>query len=483
MRRSRSPGTLPCSPGHALICGASHESVHDERDLTDLRWGGLEGRLRLPSKPKRNMRSFRQSPRRSHGVPTGARHFHDSLCPTCSGISVGMAICGQQRHTLREIAYFREVKCFRAVRPKAARKERKEDRTIGLPKDGTMIQIDGAMHSGSGTIVRYAVALAVLTGESVRIDHIREKRPKPGLRPQHLAVLRTCSSLCGGILRGGEVGSREIEFEPGQAIHAGEHHIDVGTAGSTTMLAFSLIPVVLFSKGPSRLVLTGGLFQDFAPSAFHMKEVLFPLLRKMGADVSLHMVQPGYVPRGGGILELNARPVREALIPLRMSSRGRVERIEGIALASHLEEQRVARRMAERCERLLRKQGHRARISMVEDSTARQKGAALVVWAMTEKGCIIGADRAGKLGRSSEQIGTFVAHSLLEDLDSGAATDRHSADQLILFSALAAGVTEYTIPCVTDHVETNLWLVETILGARTRLAGNTVTVEGIGYQP
>jgi RNA 3'-terminal phosphate cyclase (ATP) len=352
-----------------------------------------------------------------------------------------------------------------------------------LVEDRTVIEIDGAVHSGSGTIVRYAVALAALTGTSIRIKRVRYKRPKPGLRQQHLTVIRACASLSGGTFDGGHVGSTEIEFHPGKSIRPGEYHIDVGTAGSTTMLAFSLMPVALYSESTSRFRLTGGLFQDFAPTAFHMKEVLLPLLRQMGVDVELSIVRPGYVPRGEGTLELVIEPMGKALSPLRMTSRGRIERIEGIALASHLSGQRVASRMAEGFEKLLRKHRYRSCIEAMEDTSAVQKGAALAVWAVMDQGGIIGSDRAGKPGRSSEKIAAFVAHSLLEDLDSGASTDRHTADQIILFAALAEGVTEYTIPRVTDHVETNLWLVQTILGARTHLSGNCVTVEGIGYQP
>jgi hypothetical protein len=30
-------------------------------------------------------------------------------------------------------------------------------------------------------------------------------------------------------------------------------------------------------------------------------------------------------------------------------------------------------------------------------------------------------------------------------------------------------------------VQTNIWLVETILGARTHLAGHLLSIEGVGY--
>lgn len=42
-----------------------------------------------------------------------------------------------------------------------------------------MIEIDSARYSGSGTIVRQAVALAALTGRPVRIRNVRASTPTP----------------------------------------------------------------------------------------------------------------------------------------------------------------------------------------------------------------------------------------------------------------------------------------------------------------
>ncbi len=98
-------------------------------------------------------------------------------------------------------------------------------------------------------------------------------------------------------------------------------------------------------------------------------------------------------------------------------------------------------------------------------------------------GCIIGADRAGEPRRTSEDIGRYVARNLVEDLATGATVDRYLADQLIFYAALADGVSEYRIPKLTEHVETNLWLVETILGVKTEVNNNLVKIQGIGYYP
>jgi RNA 3'-terminal phosphate cyclase len=52
---------------------------------------------------------------------------------------------------------------------------------------------------------------------------------------------------------------------------------------------------------------------------------------------------------------------------------------------------------------------------------------------------------------------------------------------LILFAALARGQTRYSIPRPTEHVESNLWLAEKILGAEIRREKNVLQVEGIGF--
>jgi len=344
-----------------------------------------------------------------------------------------------------------------------------------------MIEIDGSVHSGSGTVLRYAVALAALIGEPLRIGHIRARREKPGLRPQHLQAARACAAFCGGQLSGDEVGSREIVFHPGRTRKGGAFRFDIGTAGSATMLAFTLVPLALFAETPSRFSLTGGLFQDFAPSAFYMRDVLFPHLERMGARIRLKIERPGYVPKGGGRLTLEVEPIRSGLVSLELLVQGKTRQVRGTALASHLAEEKVGERMAARSRELLAGDAP-AEIEILQDSSALQRGAALFLRAETTTGCILGADQAGKPGRRSEAIAEFVVSTLREDLATGATVDRHLADQLILFAALAEGKTSYRIPMPTEHVESNLWLVEKMLGACTARDGNVVTIEGIGLK-
>jgi RNA 3'-terminal phosphate cyclase (ATP) len=346
-----------------------------------------------------------------------------------------------------------------------------------------MINIDGGQKSGSGTIVRFAVGLATLLGEELHLNNIRAKRERPGLRAQHLKSIQALKQICQGTIDGGEIGSMEIWFKPGEEVTSGYYEWDIGTAGSTTLLAMTLLPAACFSPETMSFKICGGLFQDFAPSAYHMQYVLFPVLERMGIIARLSIIRPGYVPRGGGIIQVEIEPVTEKIKPIRLTNQGDVTGIEGYALSSHLKQRRVSQRMVEKCSQLLKANGYEAQIEMVNDTAALQRGAALAIYAKTSSGCIIGADRAGKPGRTSEDIGEYVAKSLLEDLVTGATVDRYLADQLIFCAALADGVSQYRIPMLTEHVETNLWLVESMLGVKTEVSRNMVTVQGIGYHP
>jgi RNA 3'-terminal phosphate cyclase (ATP) len=245
------------------------------------------------------------------------------------------------------------------------------------------------------------------------------------------------------------------------------------------MLALSLLPLTCFADRPLTARITGGVFQDFAPSPHHMQHVLRPLLKRMGVAIELRVLRAGYVPGGAGTIELHARPVKRSLSALSLTEQGHVGRVSGVAFASHLAGRRVSERMAHVCEQYLAQAGLSAAIERVDDNTALHAGASLAVWAETSIHCLLGADRAGAVRRSSEAIGRFVAEALLADLATGATVDRHLADQLVLFAALAEGTSRYRVPLQTAHLVSNLWIVS-LFRAQVNLQGSHVTIQGLG---
>jgi RNA 3'-terminal phosphate cyclase (ATP) len=344
-----------------------------------------------------------------------------------------------------------------------------------------MLDLDGGAYSGSGTLVRQAVAYAAITRTAIRIHNVRSRRPRPGLRPQHLCGVEAVRSMVGGTVYGASVGSGEFSFRPGERSPRGAYRFDVGTAGSATALCLALLPVLATAGEPVHAELVGGLFQDHAPSPFHLQHVLVPLLARMGLTVSVAVVRPGYVPTGGGLLHLDVQP--GAVAPLEMERREALRGIWGVALSSHLRERQVSARMARSAHAVLAAAGFDANIEERDDTTAAQPGAGLALFANLADGSRIGADGAGAPGRRAERIGTATAHRLLEDLRSGATLDRFASDQIIIFAALARGRTRVRLAAVTEHVRTGLWLAELFGVASTRLEDRLLTINGGRARP
>jgi RNA 3'-terminal phosphate cyclase (ATP) len=352
-----------------------------------------------------------------------------------------------------------------------------------------VLEIDGSKKSGSGTIVRDVIPYCVLLGTDVHLTNIRAKRDKPGLRPQHLKAIEACAQICAGRVEGAQVGSKEIRFESKGIIRGDKFNWDIGTAGSATMLALSVLPLALFAEGPSHYKITGGLSQDFAPSIYHLKYVLLPVLRAMGIEVEIDIIQPGYVPRGNGQIEVKTMPLKDKLRPISLVDQGKVTRVRGIALSSLLKDRKVSERMAKECRKSLRAKGYDPEIEILHDTREEpayqrvsiQAGASLAVWAETDTHCLIGSDMAGARGRTAEFIGKQTAMNLLEDLRAGATVDRHVADQIIPFAALAEGWSSYLIPRMTEHIEARLWLVDQMLGAKAEVKSSLLRVKGIGH--
>jgi len=167
----------------------------------------------------------------------------------------------------------------------------------------TAVEIDGSHGEGGGQILRTSLALAMLTGRPLEMSRIRAGRAKPGLRRQHLACVEAAARLCHAEVHGARVGSQELAFRPG-AITGGVLDIDIGSAGSTTLVVQTILVPAIAAGVALRAVIRGGTHNPLAPPFEFLDRAWLPHLRAMGARVELtldrHGFAPGGEPAGGG---------------------------------------------------------------------------------------------------------------------------------------------------------------------------------------
>ena len=326
-----------------------------------------------------------------------------------------------------------------------------------------MIEIDGSQKSGSGTILRLSVALAAILGKPLHIYNIRQNRPQPGLRPQHLEAVLTAAKLCNAEVRGAELNSRELWFTP-RKIKGGKIEAEIGTAGSIPMLLMTVLPICAFAENTVHLrVSKGGTDVQHSPTINYMRFVFLPTLRRMGLNATLTVQKYGYYPKGMGEVTLTVEPCT-TLKPILLESFGKIKAVKGISVCTFLADRRVAERQAKAANQYLRERGYTADIQIVNDkSNPMQKGSSIVLWAETDTGVIIGADAIGEIRKTSETVGKEAAEKLVTELSTKPTVDIHLADMLIPYAALAKGKSAFLSRTISEHLETNIWLAEKIL--------------------
>ena len=320
-----------------------------------------------------------------------------------------------------------------------------------------MIEFDASYGEGGGQLVRMAVGLAAITGKAVRLSNVRARRDPPGLAPQHLAAVRAVARLCDAKTQGLELRANAFSFAPQKRPAGGEVRVDVGTAGSITLVLQALLPVLFAATSPSRAVVIGGTDVRHSPSWDYFGEVLLHHLRHMKLRVESSLVRRGYYPRGGGEVAVEVEPGVPAAINVTSAAQWEVQ---GRAHVSNLPLD-IAERMKRAADKALA-QPCAITAKALGGADAVGPGGAITLWA-TNEALRLAASRVAERGVRAETLGQAVGAELALELASGATLDAHAADQVLVFLAMAEGPSSFLAREVSSHARTAMWLLEQFL--------------------
>jgi len=344
-----------------------------------------------------------------------------------------------------------------------------------------MIKIDGSFGEGGGAILRQALALSTLTGKPFEINNIRSNRPTPGLKAQHMHSIIALEKISNSSVTNCEIGSKKITFIPGH-IKNKSVEVDVGTAGSITLLLQSLMLPIVFSGKKVIIKLTGGTDVKWSQPIDYFNNVLVPVFRKY-ADIEVKTLRRGYFPKGNGIVSLQISSHSEGLNrqPLDFTNRGKLLQIRGVSHASSdLMDLRVADRQADSAEVQLSNLGVPVRIDR-QYSNSHSTGSGILVWGVfgsdtseVHRPIIIAGDSLGEKNKKSEDIGKEAALNLKKEIESEAVVDKYLADQLIPLLAITSG--EIKTSEITKHAKANIYVAEKFLSVKFKIEGNVIRV-------
>ena len=343
-----------------------------------------------------------------------------------------------------------------------------------------MIQLEGDYLEGGGQLVRTALALSTITGKGFEVSNIRHGRKVPGLKAQHIHCIEALKKLCGAEVEGLELGSENLRFVPGK-IEPKTVSVDIGTAGSVSLLLQSLLLPGILAGGKVRFKIKGGTSGKWAMPFDFFNEVFVPQLRRY-ADIDCKLVRRGYYPKGGGQIDIKIKGrytfdaledpvVRQGVPQIDIIEQGKIMQIKGISHASaDLEKAQVAERQASAAKHMLSKLNVPVNI-MAQYSDTFSTGSGITLWAVFSKDADdvdvnnpirLGADALGEQGKRAEIVGEEAARTLLQEIESDAPVDFRLADNLVPFIAVFGG--RFRTSKITDHTKTGIYVVEQFLG-------------------
>lgn len=324
-----------------------------------------------------------------------------------------------------------------------------------------MVTIDGSFGEGGGQILRTSLALSLVTGKPFRMERIRARRPKPGLRRQHLTAVRAATEVSQAEVEGAELGARDLVFVPG-GVRPGEYRFDVGSAGSTTLVLQTVLPALMIAGGPSQLRLEGGTHNIYAPPVDFLEKAFLPILGRMGPKVEVNIERPGFYPVGGGRIRVGIQP-EPRLRRVDLTERGRILRRAACGVVSRLP-LHIAEREVDVVRRRMSWPAECVSTRQVESS-----GPGNVVTIEIHGEHVTEVFTGfGKVGVPAEKVAARAVREARRYLKAGVPVGEHLADQLLIPMALAGGGTFRTL-APSSHTTTNVETLGRFLDVSVRL--------------
>ncbi len=337
-----------------------------------------------------------------------------------------------------------------------------------------MIEIDGSLGEGGGQILRSALSLSILTQQPFRIENIRTRRPKPGLRPQHLKAVDAAAAISQAEVDGAAIGSIRLIFKP-QKIRTGRYKFDIGTAGSTSLVLQTVFTPLSMASSASSVIVSGGTHVAWAPCFHYLDLQWLHFMKLSGFEAKVRMESAGFYPQGGGRIDAAIRPAQE-IKPLLLQERGKITAIHGISAVANLDAS-IAERQKGQALRRLQPRHPRVHIKTLR-LPSQTKGTLLLLLTEFEavppnqpgRACFYAL---GELGKPAERVADEAVDAFEAFMAGDGVVDQYLADQLLLPLSFANGTSRIRTSRITEHLLANAQVIKAFTNSVIDIQGES----------
>jgi RNA 3'-terminal phosphate cyclase/dephospho-CoA kinase len=312
-----------------------------------------------------------------------------------------------------------------------------------------------------GQFVRSMLSLAQIMEQPIRLRSKNLFSPRSSdIRDAIKACIEACVKWSGGNM---QVAKQDwaIEFWPGRKIPSEILTFKLTNELSVSLLVVTLIPLCLHHDRLFQFVLQGCTDLNHSSPCDYYKNVLFPLLRRLGIDVRIEVEKRGFWEGEQGCAHLWVQGT-SSLQPLNIMRKGKPQSIKFSQSSVGLDEtfnQKFVERMSQFCEEV----SFTGAQQFETDRNVGGKGKSVSMSvAVTTEYSILGADAVCDKAcdhLAHEELMSQLVEKTKNILDSPAALDYFTADKIILYLALAGGAVTIPISDDMEHIYAQLALI------------------------